>query len=135
MVIMDPRSFLLVLDPVPTKRPPPKRVLTIIIIIIIIQLVSVCGKWIVLIKEILVLCHNHINNKFSYCFQHELIKMVLKMSSLQIYLSNLGGMSINVRSGLSRLRRSIFSCIIKIQRARMLEFFFSGTFLCSPPPP
>ena len=101
MVIMHPRSFLLVLNPVPAKRPSPKRVLTIIIIIIIIQLVSVCGKWIVLIKEIFVLCHNDIDNKFSYCFQHELIKMVLKMSSLQIHLSNLvggGGMIINVCS-------------------------------------
>ena len=49
---------------------------------------SVRGKWIVLIKEILVLCDNDIDDKFSYCFQHELIKMVLKMSSLQIYLSN-----------------------------------------------
>ena len=38
-----------------------------------------------------VLCHNDIDDKFSYCFQHELIKMVLKMSSVQIYLSNLMG--------------------------------------------
>ena len=55
-----------------------------------------CGKWIVLIKEILVFCHNDIDDKISYCFQRELIKMGLKMSSLQIYLSNLGGMIINV---------------------------------------
>ena len=66
--------------------------------VITIQLVSVCGKWIVLIKEILVLCHSDIDDKFSYCFQHKLIKMVLKMSSLQIYLSNLGGMIINACS-------------------------------------
>ena len=38
-----------------------------------------------------VLRHNDIDGKFSYCFQHELIKMVLKMSSVQIYLSNLMG--------------------------------------------
>ena len=38
-----------------------------------------------------VLCHSDIDDKFSYCFQHELIKMVLKMSSVQIYLSNLMG--------------------------------------------
>ena len=44
------------------------------------------------------LCHNDIDDKFSFCFQYELIKMVLKMSSLQIYLSNLGGMIINVCS-------------------------------------
>ena len=70
----------------------------IITIIIIIQLVSVCGEWIVPIKEMLVLCHNDIDDKFSYCLQHELIKMVLKMSSLQIYLSNRGGVIINVCS-------------------------------------
>ena len=60
------------------------------------QFVSVRGKWIVLIKEILVLCHNDIDDKFSYCFQHELVKMVLKMSSLADFLSNLGRMIINV---------------------------------------
>ena len=59
---------------------------------------SVCGKWIVVIKEILVLCDNDIDDEFSYCFQHEMMKMVPKMSSLQIYLSNLGGMIINVCS-------------------------------------
>ena len=59
---------------------------------------SVCGKWIVLIKEILVLCDNDIDDKFSYCFEREVIKMVLKMSSLQIYWSNPAGMIINVCS-------------------------------------
>ena len=51
-----------------------------------------------MIKEILVLCDNDIDDEFSYCFQHEMMKMVPKMSSLQIYLSNLGGMIINVCS-------------------------------------
>ena len=38
------------------------------LILIIAQLVSVCGKWIVLIKEILVLCHNDIDYKIQLLF-------------------------------------------------------------------
>ena len=72
--------------------------------------VSVRGKWIVLINEILVLCHNDIDDKFSHCFQHKLIKMVLKMSSLADLFE--------------QSRGDDYKCLNKTLQIKEIYFFF-----------
>ena len=90
----------------------------------------------ILIKEILVLCHNDIDDKFGYCFQNELIKMVLKMSSLADIFEQSCGDDYKCLNKPLQIKEIYFFFYfeipvhIQIQRARMLEFFFSRTFLC-----